>query len=204
MTNLTKIALVALLLFVPMFVFANVDEVEDLLEIPVEYRDEIEDRLKESREFTEEQIEIITACLDESSMTQVLNCFSRGGIDEAANIWMLINEELANMEERLCGKSTFFEKDRCEQIKESLDRIREQMDGIWSTTMERGRKYLKEKNELIFLKRKICKKINQKGCWSWLNERLLLKCNPNKMGADLRKLEKCRLDVANDVWERLN
>ncbi|MBU2514349.1 hypothetical protein KJ966_23680 [bacterium] len=204
MKNLIRISLLVFALLSPLCVFADFNEVEDLLEIPVEYRDEIKDKFKESREFSEAQIEIIAECLKESSIKGVLNCFSRGGIDEASNILVLIRDELLNIEERLCGKSTLFQKDRCEKIKSNLDNIKKQIGNMWSTTMERGKQRLREKNELITLKRKICEKINQDGCWSWLNERLYLKCNPKKIGTDSQVQEKCRLEAATEVWNRLN
>jgi len=55
-----------------------------------------------------------------------------------------------------------------------------------------------------YLKKKICDKINKKVCWSWLNERLDLNCNPQKLANDIEKLQQYRMKVAGDVWGKLS
>jgi hypothetical protein len=54
------------------------------------------------------------------------------------------------------------------------------------------------------MKRKICKKINQEGCYQWLNERIDLKCRPQKAGNDAVNTEDCQLEVTQEVWERVS
>ncbi len=186
---------------------AATESLEDLLEIPADYRDEIEEMLEKSKEFTEDQLEVIQDCLDESSAKEIANCFSKGGIDEAGKILSMIKDELFDVERRICGESSIFEKDRCEKFQESMKKFKGQADKLWSawsSTMDRGRRYVEERNRLFTLKRKICQKINEDGCWKWLNERMDIKCNPKKIGYDAQKLEACQLEVANDVWDRLD
>ncbi len=185
-------------------VFAASGSAKDWLEIPAEYKDEVADKLEQSKEFTAEQMEMIKECLEESSFKETLNCISKGGVDEAAVILSSIAEAFGDIKERICGSSSMMDKNRCSQFKTRLQDWKDELSGTFSGTIKRGQQYLEERNKLFHMKRKICNKIGEKGCWTWLDERIDLKCNPEKIGTDLQKLEDCRLEVVNDVWERLN
>jgi hypothetical protein len=183
--------------------FGDTGNFEKWLDIPSEYKDEIADALETSKEFTEEQIQLITTCLEESSLKDSLNCLSDGGMDEAMGILLTVSEAFTGIKDRICGGTSLTDRDRCRQIQSKLNQWKDGLAGTLSGTIKRGQKYLEERNRLFFMKRQICAKIGEKGCWSWLDDRLNLKCDPGKIGSDPEILKECRLTVVNEVWERL-
>lgn len=187
------------------FVYAAAwDEGKEWLEVSKEYKDEILEQLENSKQFTENQLEVIDDCLNESNVKEVLNCFSGGGVEGAAGALTIIRDELEQIRERICGKGSWRNKDKCQKFGESLDKLRTDLQKTWGELLQKGKDYLEQSNNLLFMKRKICRKINQDGCYRWLNERIDLKCNPKKTGNDPAIIEKCRLDVTQEVWDRVN
>ncbi len=189
---------------IPVLIQASWGNSEEWLDITLEYKDEISDKLKESKQFTEDQLEVINDCLDESSVKEVLNCFSDGGVDEATGALIIIRDELVNIRERICGKSLLGNKDKCDQFGDKIIKLKADLQNTWASTLEKGKQYLDKKNKLLFMKRKICKKINEEGCYIWLNERIKIKCSPQNIGSDPAAIEKCQLDVTDEVWKRIN
>ena len=174
------------------------------LDIPAEYRDEVAEKLEKSKHFTEEQLKIVKECLKQSGIKDTLNCFSDGGLDEAANILVIIRDELGSIKDRICGGSSSLDHNKCTQLQDKTVQLKDDLAAVLSGTIEKGQKYLEERNKLFTMKRKICGKIKEEGCWTWLEERLNLKCNPKKFDKHPEKLEQCQMEVVNDVWERLN
>jgi hypothetical protein len=203
MTRILFYAILPLLFLFPAFLPAAWQDGNEWLEIPGEYKKEITEKLEKSKQFTTDQLSVITDCLHESSVSEVLNCLSAGGIDEAAGILVLIRDEVGAIRERICGSSVLGNKDHCDQLGDTLVRLKEDLQEAWSVTIDKGKQYLAEKNRLLTMKRKICNQIKQKGCYKWLNDRIALKCNPQKIGSDPATIEKCQRGVADEVWQRL-
>lgn len=180
------------------------DEGKEWLEVSKEYKDEILEKLENSKQFTEDQLQVIDDCMNESSVKKVLNCFSGGGVDEAAGALTIIRDELGNIRERICGKGSWGNKDKCQKFGDSLSKLKKDLQQSWGELLEKGKNYLEQSNKLLFMKRKICRKIDQEGCYRWLNDRIDIQCNPNKIGNNPATIEKCQLEVTEDVWGRLN
>lgn len=174
------------------------------LEIPEEYRKEISEQIKASKQYTAEQLSVITDCLSETSVAEILNCLSAGGIDEAAGILTLIRDKVSEIRERICGGSALGNKDSCDKLSDSLIRFKQDLQEAWSVTVAKGKQYLAEKNRVLTMKRSICNRIKQEGCYQWLNDRIELKCNPKKIGTNPTAIETCQWDVVEEVWQRLN
>ncbi len=200
----TILTFITFLVFTVTISAASWDQGKEWLEISKEYKEEILDKLKESKEFTKDQLEVINGCLDESSVKNALNCFSDGGIDGAAGALTIIRDELAAIGDRICGGNQFGNKDQCQKFGDSLNKLKNDLQEKWIAAVERGKKYLEQQNKLLFMKRKICKKIDQEGCYNWLNERIELNCKPEKLGNDPAAIEKCQIAVTEEVWSRLN
>ena len=179
-------------------------ELQEWIDLPAEVHDELKQKLQKSKKYTAEQIEVITDCLKKPTMEKIINCLSNDGLEDAMEIGYMIKDEMRDLRDKICGSSSFGDQDRCKQLQKDLkgmgDRIRE----TWSKTLASGQTYLKKRTELTHLKKKICDKINKKGCWGWLNERMDIQCNPKKLDNDGEKLRQCRMEVAQDVWGRLN
>lgn len=182
----------------------GIEKGEEWMELSSEVKDELIEKLEESREFTEEQLEVIQVCFEESSFKDAVNCFSSGGVDKASELFTIVEDELGHIRERICGESTLGNRDQCDRVKDSLAKLKSDLQSVWYTMLDKGKQYLEEKNRLLFMKRKICKKINQEGCYQWLNERIEIKCNPKTIGNDPETIEQCKLDVSEAVWRRLN
>ena len=183
---------------------AGWDEGKEWLEVSREYKDEILEKLKDSKEFTEDQLEVIDDCLNESNVKEVLNCFSGGGVDGAAGALTIIRDELGQIRERICGKGSWGNKDKCQKFGDSLHKLKNELQKSWGELLQKGKSYLEQSNQLLFMKRKICRKIDQEGCYRWLNERIDIKCNPKKIGNDPVTIEKCQLEVTEEVWGRVS
>ncbi len=180
------------------------DDGKEWLEVSGEYKDEILEKLNDSKKFTEDQLTVIDECLNESNLKKVLDCLSGGGVNEAAGALTIIRDELGQIRERICGKGSLGNKDKCQKFGDSLNTLKKDLQKSWGELLQKGKGYLEQSNELLFMKRKICNKIDQEGCYRWLNERIDLKCNPKKIGNDPATIEKCRLDVTQEVWDRVN
>lgn len=176
----------------------------DWLDIPPEYREQVIRKLNEGKQYTAEQLKVISGCLEKTSSEKIADCLSGGGLGEVTEIYSSVKSELKSIAEEVCGKSSFWEKNRCEKLEEQLSEFSKQLKTTWSDALQKGKQYLQKKNELLLLKRNICDKIDQEGCWSWLNERIDLRCNPSKLKDDPEKLHRCRMKTAEGVWERLN
>jgi len=183
---------------------AAADKLQEWIDLPAEVHEELTQKLKKSQKYTTEQIEVITGCLEKKGVKQIINCLSDDGLEDALEIGDLIKDEMRDLRNRVCGGSHILQKDRCKQLQKDLLNMGEQLKEKWSETMSSGQAYLKSKTELSQLKKNICDKINKKGCWSWLSERLDLNCNPQKLGNAVEKLQQCRINVAKEVWERLS
>ncbi len=184
-------------------VYAADGTVKKWLDVPSEYRKEIADKLEKSKRYTEEQMKVVKRCLDKSGAREILNCFSAGGLDKAASILLVIRDEFNSIADRICGGSSLTDQNKCKQLKENTILLKEGLAAALTGTIEKGQHYLEEKNKLFSMKRKICGKIKEKGCWTWLDERLNIKCNPQELGRHPDKLEQCRLEVLDEVWKRL-
>ena len=179
-------------------------ELQDLIELPAEVHDKLTQKLKQSKKYTEEQMKTITDCLEKSNIEKIINCLSDDGLEDTLEIGYMIKDEIKDLRDRVCGSSSFGDKDRCKQLQKDLLSLGHQIKETWSKTLASGQAYLKNRTELTRLKKKICDKINKKGCWSWLNERMDINCNPKKMDYEGEKLRQCRTNIARDVWEQLN
>lgn len=182
---------------------------QDIIDLPAEVHDKLKQKLEDSREYTEDQMASITRCLDKGNVRDIVNCLSDDGLDEAVEIGYIIRDEMSNLRDKVCG-GTFSDRDRCEKLQDDVKNLGvkmktwgSQLQEKWSKTVAGGRAYLEKRYELTRLKRKICDRINQEGCWNWLNERLDLHCKPSDLGNDPEKLKQCRLRVAREVWSRL-
>jgi hypothetical protein len=183
---------------------ASWDQGKEWLEATREYKDEILDKLKDSKQFTQNQLGVIEDCLDEPETKEVLNCFSGGGVEKAAGALTLIGDELSRIRERICSGDSWGDRNKCQKFGDSLEKMKKDLQASWSELVNRGKSYLEQSNKLFFMKRKICKKINQEGCYQWLNERIDLKCRPQKAGNDAVNTEDCQLEVTQEVWERVS
>ena len=200
-----KYLLFLILLFTCSFsALAMVSDKNDWLEVPNEYREKIFEKLKEGKKYSEEQLAVIGQCLQESTTKAALSCFSQSGFAEVSALYVTIEKELGELREKLCGEKVVRKKDNCEQLIDQLTQLKNQLKQGWSTALEKGQKVLKKKNVLFSLKRKICLKIEVEGCWSWLNERIALKCDPGKFKAEPDKLFECQLAVVTEVWKKLD
>ena len=179
-------------------------ELQDWMDLPAEVQENLTQKLKKSRKYTEEQMKTITNCLEKSKLEETINCLSNDGLEDALEIGYMIKDEMRDLRDRVCGSSSFGDKDRCKQLQKDLAGLGDRIKETWSKTLASGQAYLKKRTELTRLKKKICDKINKKGCWSWLNERMDINCNPKKLDNDAEKLRQCRTNIARDVWERLN
>lgn len=178
-------------------------EMQDLIDLPAEVADKLKQKLDESKEYTDEQMEIITHCLKKSGVQNIINCLSDDGLEDAMEIGYVIRDEMGNLRDRVCGGSTILEKDRCNKLKNDVKTMGKEIKEKWSRTLADGKAYLEKKYELTLLKKKICDKINQEGCWNWLNERLDIHCKPADLDNNTEKLRQCRMEVAQDVWKRV-
>lgn len=197
-------SIVSVLVLIPFGSPVLASESSEWLALTAEYKDELLDLLEQGKAYSEEQLEIIRDCMNESSMDDTLECFSRGGFDDAKKIVENLFAELSGLRERICGDNSDENIYACDTIEKSLKRFSEKIESSWSDSIQKGAAFLRKANELFYLKKKICDRINEKGCWSWLNERIDLKCNPEHFEASPEELRQCRLAVANDVWERLD
>lgn len=188
---------------------AAATDLQDLIDLPVEVHDKIMEKLEDSKEYTEEQLETITRCMKKPGVKRIINCLSDDGLEDSLEIGYIIRDEMSNLRDKVCGGG-FLEEDRCKklqkdvadvglQVKDFGNRLKEK----WSNAITGGKAFLEKRYELTRLKKKICDKINQEGCWSWLNERLDIRCKPSNLGNDPEKLKQCRIDVAQDVWKRV-
>lgn len=184
--------------------YASTVDTEKWVDMAEEYSGEIRKKLEQTKKFTEEQIDTITECMKQPTLKDNLNCLTDGGVDGASDVLVEVKDAMTDIQNRICGGSSAFEKDRCSQLKDRLDEWKKELTGNLSETMKRGQKYLEERNKLFFMKKKICTKIGEKGCWTWLDDRINIKCDPKKVGTNTKALESCRLDVVNDVWSKLN
>lgn len=204
MKKSTYCILIIISLTLDLFAADALETGKEWLDISQEYKNEILQHLEDSKQFTEKQLDIVADCLDESSISEVINCFSKGGIDDAIALISGIKDQLGTIRERICGEDHLGNKDKCEQFSDSLLVLTKDLKTAWSSALEKGKKYLENKNQLLFMKRKICKKIDQEGCYQWLNERIEIKCDPKKIGNDPAVIKQCKLDVADEVWSKLN
>jgi len=201
-----------LLLFCLVFCLPGIspaaEELRDIIELPVEIHEQLKRKLKDSREYTEEQLASINRCLERGNVKGVINCLSDDGLEDALEIGYIIRDEMSHLRDRICGSDSH--GDRCKKARDdvkhlgsSIQRWGTQLQEKWSQTVAGGKAYLDQRYELTRLKKKICDRINQEGCWNWLNERLDLNCKPKDLGHDPERLKQCRLEVARDVWQRL-
>ncbi|MBU2645041.1 hypothetical protein KKI24_10060 [bacterium] len=196
--------LLFLLLVVSKSGVAAPKDLQGWIDLPVEVHDELIRKLKAGKKYSEEQLETITHCLKESDVRQIVNCLSDDGLEDALAIGYLIKEEMGKLRDRVCGGSSMGEKDRCQKLQQDLAGMGDRILETWSQTLASGEAYLEKRTALTRLKRQICHHINEKDCWTWLNERLDLHCSPEKLGRDAEQLRQCRMDVAQDIWNRLN
>lgn len=178
-------------------------DLQDLIDLPVEVHETLKSRFAESKEYTEAQLETITRCLDKGDVERIINCLSDDGLDDAVAIGYLIRDEMGNLKDRVCRGSSLLEQDRCRKLQNDVNAMGTQIKEKWSKTLDKGKAYLEKRYELTRLKKRICDRINDEGCWRWLNDRLDIHCKPSSLDNDPEKLRQCRLDIANDVWNRL-
>ncbi len=178
-------------------------DLQDLIDLPEEVHDKLKQKLEDSKEYTEEQMETITRCLKKSGVQRIINCLSDDGLEDAMEIGYVIRDEMGNLRDRVCGGSSILEKDRCEKLQNDVKNMGSRIKEKWSKSLAGGKAYFEKKYELTLLKKKICDKIDQKGCWGWLNERLDIHCKPTKLDHNAEKLRQCRLKIAQDVWKRV-
>ncbi len=177
-------------------------DLQEWIDLPVEVHDALKRKLTESKKYTEEQLETITECLDKSEVQSIINCLSDDGMEDTLEIGDMIRDEMGNLRDKVCGGG-FLEKDRCKKLENDLKNVGIRIKDKWSRALASGKAFLDKRYELTRLKRKICNKIDQKGCWSWLNERMDLHCKPGDFSNDADKLKQCRMQVAEGVWEKV-
>ena len=174
-----------------------------MIDLPEEVHEKLTQKLADSKEYTEEQLETITGCLKKSGIQRIINCLSDDGLEDAVEIGYIIRDEMGNLRDRVCRGNSMRDKDRCDKLQNDLKQIGTQIKDKWSKTLASGKAYLEKKYELTYLKKKICSKINQEGCWSWLNERLDIHCKSADFDHNVEKLKQCRLKTAKSVWKRV-
>ncbi len=203
--KIRELFLILILLLITATVgMATPKKLQDWIDLPVEVHDEIKRKLQNSQKYTAAQLDVISDCLKKSTLEKIINCLSDDGLEDTLEIGYMLKDEMLDLRDKICGNSSFGDKDRCKQLQKDLSGMGDRIRETWLDTLASGQEYLNKRTELTHLKKKICDKINKKDCWSWLNERLNIQCNPKKLENDGEKLRLCRMDVAGNVWKQLN